>query len=101
MWGSVRQRWGEMAQLPLDEHLRVLTQTRYIFTSDFHNDPEIDIIIPFYRLKKEKQNCRVEMLSGLFKVIQLPNRCLSVKGLTSSIGFILPLLDPGKERKIS
>lgn len=46
MRGSAMQRWGEMTQLPLDEHLRVLMQTGYIFTCNLHGDPEIDIIIP-------------------------------------------------------
>lgn len=103
MWGSIRQKRGAMAQLAPGGHLRALKQTEYIFTSDLHNDPETDTIIPFYRLKNEKklQGRNVKWL----KVIQLPNRCLSVclsvKGLTSSAGFIPPLLGPGTALKTS
>lgn len=63
MWGSVMQRWGEMTQLPLDEHLRALMQTRYVFHCNLHGDPEIDIISSTVQIK----TCRAETLSGFFR----------------------------------
>lgn len=72
MWGSVMQRWGEMTQLPLDEHLRPLMQTRYVFHCNFHGDPEIDIISSLHYTDKNLQG---RNLKWLFQVIQLADRC--------------------------